>query len=110
MARFGSEVTVFGRCGRILEKEDTDAADILCKQLEGEGVKMLLSCQLKRVARGAGGEMQVHISSVGQVSPMRPHTLRALPPTLHHDCRCLPQHAAARQGAEQRPRRVRCWL
>ncbi len=46
-SRFGSEVTVVQRGPRIMNREDADAAEELTKQLESEGVKVLVNHQAK---------------------------------------------------------------
>ncbi|KAK9815231.1 hypothetical protein WJX72_000388 [[Myrmecia] bisecta] len=61
MARLGAQVTVFGRTGRILEKEDPDAAGILQQQLEREGIKLMTQVELKSVSKRAGGDVATHI-------------------------------------------------
>ena len=49
MCRFGSRVTVFGRSGRILEKEDEDAAEVVKEQLVRDGVVFMLKVQYREV-------------------------------------------------------------
>lgn len=42
MQRLGSQVTVFGRSGAVLPKEDTDLADVVKNQMLKDGVEFLL--------------------------------------------------------------------
>ena len=51
MCRFGSAVTVFGRSGRILEKEDEDAAAVVKEQLARDGVVFILSVEYREIAK-----------------------------------------------------------
>eukprot|EP00210_Caulerpa_lentillifera_P008555 g8160.t1 len=61
MVRFGSEVTVFGRSGRILEKEDPDAVEIIQKQLEDEGVIFRTRCIYDRIEQiNNDSPIQIH--------------------------------------------------
>lgn len=69
MARFGSEVTVFGRSGKILEKEDADAADIIYKQLEQDGVAFRLKTEYDRIEQTEGGPIQIYFKE-GEVDVM----------------------------------------
>lgn len=39
-SRFGSEVTIFSRSGTILSREDPEAAEVVAKQFEDEGIIM----------------------------------------------------------------------
>jgi pyruvate/2-oxoglutarate dehydrogenase complex dihydrolipoamide dehydrogenase (E3) component len=52
--RFGSHVTVFSRNGRILEKEDTDAARIVETSLRRDGVTFAFHTNYKSVENSAG--------------------------------------------------------
>jgi len=69
-AIFGSEVTVTLRSEKILPKEDPDAADIIHKTLEADGINFVTCCQYEKVtyeARagqsiGPGGDVFPEIS------------------------------------------------
>jgi pyruvate/2-oxoglutarate dehydrogenase complex dihydrolipoamide dehydrogenase (E3) component len=50
--RLGSQVTIIEMEGRLLGKEDTDAADIIEAHLRGEGVTVLLNHKALRVENG----------------------------------------------------------
>jgi pyruvate/2-oxoglutarate dehydrogenase complex dihydrolipoamide dehydrogenase (E3) component len=50
-ARFGAEVTVVGRAAAVLPREDADAAGLLAKALERDGVRLRLGAQVERVEK-----------------------------------------------------------
>jgi pyruvate/2-oxoglutarate dehydrogenase complex dihydrolipoamide dehydrogenase (E3) component len=52
--RFGSEVAVFSRSGRILPKEDPDAAKLVQKSLEKDGVMFIFDAKYKEVRHSSG--------------------------------------------------------
>lgn len=58
-ARLGSQVTVLSRSDRILPREDPDAAAIVQRSLERDGVRFLFGCRYERVrhrpSQGADG-------------------------------------------------------
>ena len=58
--RFGSEVTIIQRSGRLLTREDTDVAEEVAKILNGEGIKILLNAIPKNI-KGAGNK-KIHIT------------------------------------------------
>ncbi|CAD7699824.1 unnamed protein product [Ostreobium quekettii] len=66
MARFGSQVTVMGRSGKILEKEERDAVEIIQKQLVEDGITFKLHCQYKEVKKPSNGRIEVHIVNNGK--------------------------------------------
>lgn len=73
-ARFGAEVTVLEALPQIMGREDRDAAEIVRKALEKDGVRFLLSCQLQRVerqdrdkvlhVRHDGKEQAIHVDEI----------------------------------------------
>ncbi|CAD7699825.1 unnamed protein product [Ostreobium quekettii] len=67
MARFGSLVTVMGRSGKILEKEDRDAVEIIQKQLVEDGIIFKLKCQYKEVKQAADGTIEIHVVNDGNI-------------------------------------------
>eukprot|EP00803_Ostreobium_quekettii_P011404 evm.model.scf_473.8 EVM.evm.TU.scf_473.8 scf_473:42951-44930(-) len=66
MARFGSQVTVMGRSGRILEKEDRDAVAIVQRQLVEDGVLFKLKCQHQEIRKAPDGTIEIHVMNDGQ--------------------------------------------
>jgi pyruvate/2-oxoglutarate dehydrogenase complex dihydrolipoamide dehydrogenase (E3) component len=52
--RFGSEVTIIGREGRLLPKEDPDAKDCVARAFEREGITVLTGARVLRLERGTG--------------------------------------------------------
>ncbi|MCH2171532.1 mercuric reductase [Myxococcota bacterium] len=64
-ARLGSEVTLFDVADRILTREDSDAAEIVGRQLQSEGVELVLGCSIDRVQR-IGSEKQLHLRRSGK--------------------------------------------
>jgi pyruvate/2-oxoglutarate dehydrogenase complex dihydrolipoamide dehydrogenase (E3) component len=50
-ARFGSQVSLFEQLGRILPREDSDAADIVQAQMHTDGVSFLFDSKVTRVER-----------------------------------------------------------
>ncbi|GMH39912.1 hypothetical protein BSKO_07816 [Bryopsis sp. KO-2023] len=65
MARFGSEVTVFGRSGKILEKEDRDAVEIVQKQLVEDGIDFKLKCQYDKIENSDTGTILIQVTNNG---------------------------------------------
>lgn len=63
-ARFGSTVTVLNRDGRILPREDADAAEIVERAMARDGVTFEHGAELKRV-EFRGGEKLVHFQREG---------------------------------------------
>lgn len=61
MARFGSAVTVFAKSSEILGKEDQEAAAIVRKQLEADGVTFLLDVQYHLISNGGPEGHEIHI-------------------------------------------------
>jgi pyruvate/2-oxoglutarate dehydrogenase complex dihydrolipoamide dehydrogenase (E3) component len=68
-ARFGSRVTVLERSGRILPREDADAALVVQKQMQGDGVSLVFDVRLTRVDR-RGHEKVLHLESKGTSSEL----------------------------------------
>jgi pyruvate/2-oxoglutarate dehydrogenase complex dihydrolipoamide dehydrogenase (E3) component len=64
-ARFGSQVTVFDQASQVLPREDRDAAAIVQRALEADGVRFELGVTLARVDR-ADGDIRVHYSRNGE--------------------------------------------
>jgi pyruvate/2-oxoglutarate dehydrogenase complex dihydrolipoamide dehydrogenase (E3) component len=53
-ARFGSAVTVFDQVAHVLPREDADAAAIVRRSLESDGIRFELGVRLDRVEKEAG--------------------------------------------------------
>ena len=54
--RFGSEVTVFDVAPRLMGREDEEAAALLAKVFEREGIQLALGAEINGVSRGEGGK------------------------------------------------------
>ena len=63
--RLGSQVTVVEIGPQVLPREDRDAAEIIQRRMEKEGVRFVFNCNTKRV-ESAGGEKRLHIEVDGQ--------------------------------------------
>lgn len=61
-ARFGSRVTMVGRSGRIMTKEDPDAARVVERALAADGVDLRLNTGVARV-EAAGGEKRLILTT-----------------------------------------------
>lgn len=61
MARFGSEVTVFGKHGEIMRKEDRDAAALVQQQLKADGVVFKMNAQFHLISNGGPNGKEVHV-------------------------------------------------
>ncbi|MEK7795372.1 MAG: mercuric reductase [Candidatus Hydrogenedentota bacterium] len=64
-SRFGSKVTVLEIASRVLGKEEPDAARIVQRHLESEGVKFVLNCMIQG-ASASGGERTLAYSAEGR--------------------------------------------
>lgn len=62
--RFGSEVTILDRGPRFLHREDPDAAEVLRKVFEREGIKIVLKVEIEKVTKATQGKI-VHYKSDG---------------------------------------------
>jgi pyruvate/2-oxoglutarate dehydrogenase complex dihydrolipoamide dehydrogenase (E3) component len=65
--RFGAEVTIVGTEQRVLPREDPDASAVLQRQLESEGVRLVLGANLRRVDR-RGDERVLVVEKNGATS------------------------------------------
>jgi len=70
-ARFGAQVSLLGNRPQIMPREDPDAARIVEKQMQRDGVNLVLGCNVVRVAK-EGAEKVLHLECGG-----RPMELRA---------------------------------
>ena len=57
LARFGGQVHVVEMSGRVLAREDGDAARLTRAALERDGVRLALDTRVLKVERGAGGKI-----------------------------------------------------
>lgn len=64
-ARFGSEVTLYERQGRILTREDPDASQVIQQHLQQDGVQFLLNSQEMKIETGSDGTQRVGVM-IGQ--------------------------------------------
>lgn len=65
--RLGVDVTVLEAGPQVLGREDRDAADIVRRRMESEGVRFLLGCSIKRVRReGDERILEVEVDGVEQ--------------------------------------------
>jgi pyruvate/2-oxoglutarate dehydrogenase complex dihydrolipoamide dehydrogenase (E3) component len=55
-ARFGSRVTMVGRSGRIMTKEDPDAAELVARALAADGLDLRLNTTVEWVEASPGGK------------------------------------------------------
>ncbi|MFK7735029.1 MAG: mercuric reductase [Pirellulaceae bacterium] len=65
-ARFGSKVSLFERSGRILSREDPDAAAVVQREFERDGIEVRTDSKNMRVARAEDGQIQVSVSRGGR--------------------------------------------
>jgi len=61
--RLGVEVALFEMGVHVLEREDPGAAEVVERALARDGVRLLLSCRIDKVERGAGGKTLHHASA-----------------------------------------------
>ncbi|MBI1951874.1 MAG: mercuric reductase [Acidobacteria bacterium] len=66
MARLGARVTLADRGGQLLHREDPDVADLLKRQLERDGVRVLLRARVESVAPGQGGPRRARVRQEGE--------------------------------------------
>ena len=64
--RLGSEVTILHSRSHLLNREDTDAAEILQNTLIREGVRLIFSCKLRRVTVDGGDKVLYVENSDGE--------------------------------------------
>lgn len=63
--RLGSEVVLFHRSSRILNKEDADAAEVVQKVFIREGIRLVLGSEVKRVTKSSEGKT-IYFTHQGQ--------------------------------------------
>ncbi|HET7462107.1 MAG TPA: mercuric reductase [Longimicrobium sp.] len=65
-ARLGSRVTVVGAASQVLEREDPEIAAVLHRQLEREGIGVMLGAKVTRVRTEAGAKVATVSSPAGE--------------------------------------------
>ncbi|HEY5253201.1 MAG TPA: FAD-dependent oxidoreductase [Acidobacteriaceae bacterium] len=65
MRRFGSKVTIIGRSGRLMSKEDPDVCGALDSLLADEGIDILLNARIKQVSVKSGDSVSVVVEQNG---------------------------------------------
>jgi pyruvate/2-oxoglutarate dehydrogenase complex dihydrolipoamide dehydrogenase (E3) component len=63
--RLGCEVTLFHNASHILNREDSDAAEILQRSFLRDGIRLILNCKTKRVEKRNGSRI-IHIECGGR--------------------------------------------
>jgi pyruvate/2-oxoglutarate dehydrogenase complex dihydrolipoamide dehydrogenase (E3) component len=63
--RLGCEVTLFHNASHILNREDSDAAEILQQSFIRDGIRLILNCKTKRVEKRNGSRI-IHIECGGR--------------------------------------------
>jgi pyruvate/2-oxoglutarate dehydrogenase complex dihydrolipoamide dehydrogenase (E3) component len=63
--RLGCEVTLFHNASHILNREDSDAAEILQQSFLRDGIRLILNCKTRRVEKRNGSKI-VHIECGGR--------------------------------------------
>jgi len=65
MAVFGSQVTVIERGNHIMGREDPDAAAIVHRQMENDGVHFMLSTTIEEFRPSPDGKVAAHVVQNG---------------------------------------------
>lgn len=63
--RLGSEVILFHNASHILNREDSDAAEIIQQSFIRDGIRLILNCKTKKVERKNGDKL-IHIECGGK--------------------------------------------
>jgi pyruvate/2-oxoglutarate dehydrogenase complex dihydrolipoamide dehydrogenase (E3) component len=63
--RLGCEVTLFHNASHILNREDSDAAEILQQSFIRDGIRLILNCKTKRIEKKNGSKI-IHIECGGR--------------------------------------------
>jgi pyruvate/2-oxoglutarate dehydrogenase complex dihydrolipoamide dehydrogenase (E3) component len=64
--RLGAEVTLVGRAPQLLPREDGDAATILAKAFEQDGIQVKLNAEVQRVRGSPEGGKEIHFVTGGR--------------------------------------------
>ncbi|MEM8945369.1 MAG: mercuric reductase [Planctomycetota bacterium] len=65
-ARFGSEVFLFEQADRILTREDADAAAVVQKEFERDGIHLMLNSNDIKVSPADEGRIRISVTRVGR--------------------------------------------
>lgn len=65
-ARFGSEVFLFERQDHILTREDPDAAAVVQREFERDGIHLMLNAQDMQVSQESAGKIRVSVTQHGK--------------------------------------------
>lgn len=65
-ARFGSEVVLFDRGDQVLPREDPEAGQILAKQLQRDGIRLMLDSQAIKLSPADNGCIRVSAKQAGK--------------------------------------------
>ncbi|MEW6157587.1 MAG: mercuric reductase [Verrucomicrobiota bacterium] len=60
--RLGSEVVLLHKNSHLLDREDAEAAEVVQRQFQREGIELVLNCSIERVTREASGK-RMHFTS-----------------------------------------------
>jgi pyruvate/2-oxoglutarate dehydrogenase complex dihydrolipoamide dehydrogenase (E3) component len=71
MRRFGSEVTIVDRNGRLMSKEDPDVCEALGSLLADEGVDILLNARIKQISGKSGDSVRIVLEQNGIEKALR---------------------------------------
>ena len=79
MRRFGSKVTLVGRSGRLLHREDQDISEALRDLFVAEGIDLVMNADVKRISGKSGESVRVIIEKNGEPQTLEgTHLLAAL--------------------------------
>ncbi|MCA9198573.1 MAG: mercuric reductase [Planctomycetales bacterium] len=67
-SQLGTDVTLFQRSERILPRDDIDAANVVLRRMEQDGVQVRLRCSINRVELSDSGRIRLHVSTASQNS------------------------------------------
>ncbi|MCC0177798.1 mercuric reductase [Waterburya agarophytonicola K14] len=73
--RLGSEVILFHKGSHLLNKEDSDAAEVVQQAFLNEGIRLVLSCQLQNIKESPEGKVISYRGNGGQESVVVDHIL-----------------------------------
>src|SRR5581483_2449622 len=66
MRRFGSQVTIVERNGRLLHREDEDVSQELTRVFVNEGVELVTGAQVKHVRGKSGAQVTLYLEGNGE--------------------------------------------
>jgi len=65
-ARLGSQVTLYGKGGVLLPRDDQDAGSIIVRQFEKDGITMILDSKEMQVTQSESGEIHITTAANGK--------------------------------------------